>query len=117
MGFDAFLKLDGIPGESRDAKHKGEIDILSFHWGVTQTRARRGLADVQDFSVTKFLDKSSPLLFASACHGDHIKQAVFTLRKAGGSPTDFYKVTMQDVLITRVAPGGSAGGECAIPLE
>src|ERR1035438_7173422 len=28
--FDAFLKLDGIKGESADAKHKGEIDIYSF---------------------------------------------------------------------------------------
>ena len=31
--FDYFLKLDGIPGESTDAKHKGEIDVLSWSWG------------------------------------------------------------------------------------
>ena len=28
-----FLKLDGILGESTDAKHKGEIQLLSFSWG------------------------------------------------------------------------------------
>ena len=31
--FDYFLRLDGIPGESVDAKHKGEIDVLSWSWG------------------------------------------------------------------------------------
>jgi len=33
---DYFLKLDGIPGESTDAKHKDEIELVSFSWGVTQ---------------------------------------------------------------------------------
>ena len=37
MAFDAFLKLDGVKGESFDNTHKGEIDILSFSWGVSQT--------------------------------------------------------------------------------
>jgi len=37
MAFDSFLKLDGIKGESADAKHKGEIDILSFSFGASQT--------------------------------------------------------------------------------
>ncbi len=32
--FDAFLKIDGIKGESADAKHKGEIDVMSFSWGL-----------------------------------------------------------------------------------
>jgi len=33
---DYFLKLDGIEGESQDYKHKGEIDVESFSWGVSQ---------------------------------------------------------------------------------
>jgi type VI secretion system secreted protein Hcp len=122
MAFDAFLKIDGIPGESQDAKHKGEIDVLSFQWGVAQPTAGRtgrptGRADVHDLTITKFLDKASPLLFASACHGDHISTAVFTLRKAGGNPIDFYKVTLTDILISSVSPSGTAGGEVTAPLE
>ncbi len=34
--FDAFLKIEGIDGESADSKHKGEIELLSFSWGETQ---------------------------------------------------------------------------------
>ena len=30
-----FLKLDGIVGESKDAKHPGEIELESFSWGET----------------------------------------------------------------------------------
>jgi len=29
-GIDYFLKIDGIPGESKNAKHKGEIDLEAF---------------------------------------------------------------------------------------
>ena len=31
-----FLKLDGIPGESTDAKHKDEIELVAFSWGVAE---------------------------------------------------------------------------------
>ena len=34
---DYFLKLDGISGESKDSKHKGEIDVLSFSFVETQS--------------------------------------------------------------------------------
>ena len=37
MAADYFLKIDGIKGESLDDKHKDEIDVLSFSWGVSQT--------------------------------------------------------------------------------
>ena len=31
--FDAFLKIDGCPGESEADGHKDEIDLMSFSWG------------------------------------------------------------------------------------
>ena len=37
MAFDAFLKIDGIEGESTDKTHPGEIEIQSFSWGVSNT--------------------------------------------------------------------------------
>jgi hypothetical protein len=36
---DIFAKLGDIKGESMDDKHKDEIEVLSYSWGVTnQTR-------------------------------------------------------------------------------
>jgi type VI secretion system secreted protein Hcp len=124
MAFDAFIKIGDIKGESLDAKHKDEIEVLSFSWGVIQgsqqggraTGRAAGRADVQDFTIVKRLDKASPLLFAAACHGDHFTEAIFTARKVGEVAVEFYKITMSDVLISSVRPGGSAGSE-TLPLE
>ena len=114
MPFDAFLKIDGIEGESLDAKHKNEIDVLSFHWGITNPE--RGRARIQDFQVVKSIDLASPAIFDAVCSGDHIKEVQFTLRKAGEGQQDFYKIHMEEVLISSQTPAGSTGGD-AIPME
>lgn len=121
MAVDMFLKIDGIPGESQDAKHKDEINVLSFHWGVTQTarsKARASArASVQDFSIVKFVDKASPLLMMAACQGDHLPDVIFSVDRAGEVPLNFLKVTFTDVLVSSYRPGGSSGGQSDIPLE
>ena len=39
---DFFLKIEGIEGESEDRAHKGEIEILSWSWGVTNAGTSGG---------------------------------------------------------------------------
>ncbi len=121
MAFDAFLKLDGIPGESTDAKHKDEIEILSFSWGVSNSGAAThgggggaGKASFQDFNFASMLQKSSPKIWLACATGEHIKSAVLTLRKAGGETSagvEFYKVTLTDVLVSSFQESGSEGGD------
>ena len=89
---DYFLKLDGISGESRDSKHKGEIEVLSFSFGETQQRQRRsGRRRRRRQGADERLllhgadSKASPQLFLHCAQGKHIKQALLTVRKAGGS--------------------------------
>jgi type VI secretion system secreted protein Hcp len=110
--FDAFLKLDGIKGESADAKHKGEIDIKSFSWGLSQTGVSgtgggggAGKVKVHDFSITKTTDAASPLLFLNCANGAHIKEANFVVRKAGGEQLEYLKIKLTDVLISSYKPG------------
>ncbi len=112
--FDAFLKIDGIKGESADDKHKGEIDILSFSWGVAQTGVSAtgggggaGKVHIQDFVITKKTDMSSPLLFLSCATGAHIKEANFVVRKAGGTQMEFLKIKLTDLLISNYKPHGA----------
>jgi type VI secretion system secreted protein Hcp len=114
MAFDAFLKIDGIEGESSDSKHKGEIEVLSFSWNVSHP-AQGGRAKLTAFQIVKVLDKASPLLFEACCTGDHISEALFTARKAGGEKFEFLKIKMSDVIITSVSPAGSSGGD--LPME
>lgn len=119
MAVDMYLKLDKIEGESPDDKHKGEIEVLSWSWGATQSGTTHqgsgggsGRVEVQDLTVTKFLDKSSPALFLHTCNGHHIPTAVLTLRKAGGAKAlEYFKVTMENVIITSYRTGGSSSDD------
>ena len=111
MAFDAFLKLDGIKGESADAKHKGEIDIMSFSWGMSQTGVSAtgggggaGKVQVHDLTVTKKTDASSPLLMLNCANGAHIKEANFVVRKAGGEQLEYLKIKLTDVLVSSYKP-------------
>jgi type VI secretion system secreted protein Hcp len=118
---DYFLKVSGIDGESQDSKHKGEIDVLSWSWGVSQTGTHAagggggaGKVAFQDFSIIKIVDKASPQLMQACCTGQHIPDANFTGRKAGGDEFEYLKIKLTDVLISSVQPSGSAGDQLAL---
>jgi type VI secretion system secreted protein Hcp len=113
MASDMFIKLDDIKGESVDDKHKGEIDVHSWSWGVSQTGNSQigggsgvGKANVHDLTFTKMIDKSSPLLFQMCCSGKPIAKAAFVCRKAGGTPLEYIKITMNQAIVSSVTPGG-----------
>lgn len=116
MAVDMFLKLEPVKGESRDAKHKEEIDILSWSWGMSNSGsahvgggAGAGKVSVQDLNVTKYVDKASPDLFLACCDGKHFNEAKLVVRKAGETPLDYLVLTLNQVLITSVSTGGSGG--------
>jgi type VI secretion system secreted protein Hcp len=124
MAFDAFLKLDGIKGESTDKTHAGEIEIHSFSWGVSNTGTfasggggSTGKATFQDFSFTTEGSSASPQMFLSAAMGKHIPEAVLTLRKAGEKPLDYYVIKLSDVLISGYQQAGASGAQTNVPLD
>lgn len=116
MAVDMFLKLDDVKGESRDSKHKDEIDVLAWSFGASNGGTTHtgggggaGKVNVQDLSFTKWVDKASPNLMMSTCNGKHYKQALLTVRKAGENPLEYLKVSMKEVLVSSVSTGGSGG--------
>lgn len=118
MAVDMFLKLDGIEGESRDSKHKNEIDIESFSWGASNsgsaahgTGGGTGKVSMQDFTFVAAVSKASPKLFLACASGEHIRSALLTVRRSGESQQEFLKVTMSDVLISSWKHEGAAGDE------
>jgi type VI secretion system secreted protein Hcp len=113
---DYFLKIDGIPGESKDSKHPDEIDVYSWAFGGAQAGSfgvggggGSGKVHMQDFSFTKKLDKATSELFLNMCNGCHIPKGVLTCRKAGKEPLEYLKITMQDLLVSSFSTGGSGG--------
>ena len=111
---DWFLKIDGIKGESTDSKHKDEIAIESFSWGLkgappaggTVGRSS-GKACVSDISFTKLADSATPVLLANAASGMSIPKAVLIGRKAGEKPLEFLKIELVNVLVSSVQHSGS----------
>ena len=118
---DLFLKIDGISGESQDAKHKGEIDLQSFSWGETSESgpsqgAGAGKVAMQDFHFATPVNKASPLLFLACAMGKHIKDALLTARKAGKEQQEFLLFKFSDLLISSYQIGGEEEvGE--VPME
>jgi type VI secretion system secreted protein Hcp len=112
MAVDMFLKIDDIKGESQDNTHKNEVEVLSWHWGMTQsgsshsgTGSGTGKVSVQDLSVVKHVDYATPNFIKMCCNGKHFKTALLTVRKAGGEALEYYKLTLSDGLIASVTTG------------
>jgi type VI secretion system secreted protein Hcp len=116
MAVDFFLKLDGIPGESKDKAHKGEIDVLAWSWGMSQSGTMHmggggggGKASFQDLSFTTYYEKSTPKLMEMCATGGHIPKGSLFCRKAGGKQEEVIIYDITDVLVTSVSTGGSGG--------
>jgi type VI secretion system secreted protein Hcp len=116
MAMDMFIKIGDLEGEATDSVHKGSCDVLAWSWGLSNSGtahvgggAGAGKVNVQDVSVTKWIDKSSPDLMLATCNGKHFPKAVLTVRKAGEKPLEYLVVTMEDCMITAVSTGGSGG--------
>ncbi|RYX88624.1 MAG: type VI secretion system tube protein Hcp [Comamonadaceae bacterium] len=114
MSQDIFLKITGIEGESLDSSHKNEIEVLGFSWKALQESAMHagagggsGKATVEDFEFEHFVDRASPNLMKYCLTGKHVDEARLTVRKAGGSPLEYLKLTFTEVIITSVNPYGA----------
>lgn len=111
-----FLKLDGIDGESTDKRHKGDIEISSFSIGASAPRSSgggggAGKVSFSSFTITKQIDKASPLLFRAAATGKHFDKAtVVFVRKAGRGQQEYLEYKMSQVLVSSVQDGTSGGG-------
>lgn len=105
---DYFLKIDGIPGESLDSKHKNEIELLSFSWGASNNAQvsagnRAGRVSFQDFEFSKSVDKATPQIFLKLVNGLHINSVTLSARRSSTGEVanpDFMKVVFSNVLIS-----------------
>jgi type VI secretion system secreted protein Hcp len=118
MAIDYFLKIDGISGESVDAKHKGEIDVEAWSWGETHPASPgagagggggAGKVQMQDLNFTAKFSTASPDLILACASGKHFKSAVLTARKAGKEQLEFLTFSLSDVLVSAYQTGGVEG--------
>lgn len=116
MAQNWFLKIDGIEGESLDKAHKGEIEVLSWSWGVTNEGlpgpgGASGKPSFQDFHFVANISKASPKLFLSCATGVHHKEALLTGQRAGEKAAEFLKYKLRDVQVSSVQQGGDTASD------
>lgn len=125
MGFACFVKIANIPGESTNAKHKGQIEAISYNHGISQQLSggrstgggpSGGRSIHNDFSFVHQIDKASPKLSFFCCTGEEVGKVEVELCRQTKDETCFMKYTMEGVIVSSVQPGGAADSD-GIPLE
>lgn len=114
MAVNAYLVIDTVDGPSTSMKNA--IDVHSFSFGASQSMTvqhggakQAGRVNLQDISISKEMDKTSPLLFEAVCSGDYYKSAELTYCKALGKDQQAYiKFEMSKVYVTSVQQSGSS---------
>jgi len=117
MAVDILLDIKGIEGESKIEGFEGKIDVLAFSWGMSQSGyghvgggSGAGKVNVQDLSLTKYLDKATPDIMLKVATGKHYDEVTLSVRKATGDKALVYQqYKMNQVLITSYSTGGSGG--------
>ena len=119
LAVSAFLKVDGIPGESTDDKHKDWIEVITWSFGDSQPAATSHSAggarsaeraNMQDFKITMRTNKASPKLFGACAKGDHIKEVKLEVCRSTGDKQKFLKIKLTDAIVSSFVSLGSSGG-------
>jgi type VI secretion system secreted protein Hcp len=125
-GFDIFLKLDGIDGESTTKGHEKEIEVLSYDQSIDSTVPSSGGvgggggAGKSTFSGVRFrklLDTASIPIALACASGLHIASARFAFRRASANPFSFSVVTLEDVIVTHAGQCASTGIQSPLKFE
>jgi type VI secretion system secreted protein Hcp len=126
MAFDTFIKIDGIPGESTDEKHKEWIEVVHYDHMIEQpassTASSVGGATAErvnhgTFNFVHQLDKATPKLLEACCTGKHIKEITIEFCRAGGDKVKYMEIKLEQVLISKVEDVGSTTSELGYPTE
>jgi len=117
MPADIFFKLDDIKGDSKDKKHKNEIEVYAYSLGVTQTSTigsttghGQGKVKFNEFHIVKPTDSSTSKLMQAVSTGQHFKKGTLVVRKAGGDQQEYLTYTLTNPFVTSVQSSSGPAG-------
>lgn len=127
MARDAYLKLEGVPGECQDSDHSEWIELLAFEHEFSQPQSATessagggtvGRVNMGNFNVTKYIDRATPKLSEYCCSGKHVASATIDLmRAAGDKRVKYLEIKMEDLVVTKVIHGRSDEATDKFPTE
>ena len=118
MAANMHLKLGDIAGEDETTGYEGQIIVLGWDYGATQSATMHdgkgggsAAVNVRDLKIIKYVDKASPNLFKLCASGKHIPTAELACQKAAGDEQLLYfKITMEECIISSYDVGFEVGG-------
>lgn len=120
---DMFLKIDGakqgpIRGESSDPKHLGEIEVMSWSWGMQAPgdpfAAATARTSFDLLHVTKRVDSATTALMSALRFNEMVKKVVLTVRKSGGvEALEYLTITLERARVVQHQVGGGQGSDSA----
>jgi type VI secretion system secreted protein Hcp len=119
MAENMWIKMDGCKGEATDDKHKDEIDVDSYSWGMMHpiqpggTGQSAGESTASQLVVSKTVDKATPNLMKFCMNAKSFPSVVLTCRKRGENPIDYLKITMKNAVVASLQDSGNGDGSPA----
>lgn len=117
MGYNTYLKLDGVAGECTEEEHRGWMALDSFSHSVCGQQPNGGQVTMSDLSISKFVDRSTPLVARATAEGKVFRDAVIELCRADGSKAKFMELRMTKVRLTMHSISGGPQGDVRTPYE
>lgn len=122
---ECFLRVDGVTGDCADARHKGEIGIVTWWLAMTNAPGESvgasgpagGCADFQSLRITQRLDRVLPVLVQLAAAGQHAPGVYLTCRRPRRDAGDYLKVTLSDEQAPAGTPPDGRPGVLPAPLR
>jgi type VI secretion system secreted protein Hcp len=125
--FDAFLQIENVQGESTDSSHANWIEVVDFNVGCEQPAsgssrstaggATSGRVACYPLRFRHLIDKASPKLYIACCQGAHIKKITLEVCRATGDKQVYYKVDLEDTVVSRIDTVGEGKSDESVPFE
>ena len=123
---DMFLRIEGsrqglVRGESLDKSHIGEIDVMSWSWGMDSPGDAFGLptgrTNMELLRVSKRVDSATTALMSALRNNEVIRKAVLTVRKAGDEALAYLTITVENARLVHQRVMGGEGADSSILSE
>ncbi len=124
----AYMQIEGVDGDVTAKGHEKKIAINGFQFGVRRTLStdpgritdrestRPSLSEV---TITKRMDKSSPLLFGESCVGKAKPQIKIQLCQTDSSLNPYAEITLSNAIVSQyyIDSSHSSHDDHAYPQE
>jgi type VI secretion system secreted protein Hcp len=108
-------RLGGAREEFQISIDEADLHSLKINAGAGSAAAGggggAGKVSYSDLSVMKVYDKSSPQLAKKCAQGTHYPSVIISVRKAGREQHEYFKIRMEDVMVTGYQVASNSGDD------